>query len=640
MPYRICTFDAEGRLTSILPFSYSSEDLAYSTIMAANPSFYSFVEESLLPSTDLPDQQQDYDRYETQTIGNENFLIRNGNRSAIFDPRVEVTLFIPNPSPYIRRNVRVVQDLTKTTTVNGSDSLTIPTHSILQRKFGPTSGRFRRSGIGYTGGYVLVSNLSKLDQGVYVAPHNNIAGTGLNSYSFEMFFYPTSFSNNFTLLQKGAAGTSTSNWKLGYDSSAGFLQFAWKTLTGTAGYNQSANIVNTAGMTTNAWQHVAISAVRNTGVSGTISYTLSGYFNGANVFSVGVTASTAPETRYNQPLFVGNNSLGTEAFDGYIDSLRFLESGNTSGLFGASGYGFLPYGSGTLGVPTLAGFTKNAEVAFIMNFNGLDGNTTFYAESRDFIAANAMRMTNLDLSGGGLTVGGSVELGVKDVVRYTIGLSSATGYSDPTGFSMNYGPITNAFVPTGTADGYDYAFNLFGIYDNQPALNVYRINYRNDIAFDRALELMFQIDGVFGNRGSSGSVYDSSSGTNPFGRLFSNGAGNCYGLSLSHNSLFLDPLNSKVMSYIMDNGYLASQGISSPSYSFVDAAGINRNLTSTDIVNLRLDILDHQNRITKAATDAISTINSAASINQIKVAKIKKPTGYGEASLSGEETLG
>lgn len=640
MAYRICMFSAEGRIISILPGSYNAKDVVVPGIVATNPGLYGFVDESLLPTLDIPDAQENYGVYETTADGVETFLVNVPNRSALYDPRAEVTLFIPNPQGLITRNTRLVQDITKTAIVNNPlDASTQPVHSTTQKKFGLASGKFTRSLSGYTGGHVRVTNLSKIDQGVYVAPHNNIAGTALNSYSMELFFYPTSFSNNFTLLQKGAAGASA-NWKLGFDSSAGFLQFAWKSLTGTAGYNYSQNIINTAGMTTNSWQHVAVSVVRNTGTAGTISYLVSGYYNGALAFNVGVTAASAPETRYDQPLFIGNNTLGNESFDGYIDAVRVLESGNTAGVFGPSGYGFLPYGSGTLGVPTLAGFTNNSEVAFIMNFNGLNGSTAFYAQSRDHIAATATRITDLILGASGAIPATSIELGVRDVVRYTLGYVGATGYSDPTGFSMNYGPITVPFISTGTADGYDYAFPLNGIYDNQPNLNVYRINYRNDIAFDRSLELMTQIEGAYGNLGSSGSVFDSRLGQNPFRRLFSNGGGNSYGLSLAHNSLFLDPINSGVMSYIMENGYLVTQGISGSSYSFTDAVGVNRYLTATDISNLRLDILEYQSNLNKAAKTAIAEIDSSATINEVKFAKIKKASGYAEAAVSGEETLG
>jgi hypothetical protein len=165
--------------------------------------------------------------------------------------------------------------------------------------------------------------------------------------------------------------------------------------------------------------------------------------------------------------------------------------------------------------------------------------------------------------------------------------------------------------------------------------------FRNDLQYDRGLDLMTTIEGIAGNRGSSGSIYDPRSGQNPFYRLFSSSAGNCYGVSLAHNSLFLDPLDSNTMQYILDNGYLVTQGICSASYNFTDARGISRTVTGTEISNLRLDILEYQNKIKTANQTAKTQIATASTKNQIKFSKYNKGTGSAEApEVSGEEGFG
>jgi hypothetical protein len=642
MAYRLCTFDSFGKLISIDPAKYSDDQDVIPTTTTFNPNVFSFVDESLLTGVAVSDFGSDIADGSPDLIG-EDISISFPNRSAQYDPRVEVTLYMPNPHPYLVHNRKVVQDITKVTTVfNTSDRNTRPVHSTTQKKFGPTSGKFTRSDVGYTGGFLYITNLSKTDYAGVSAPHNDIARTGVPSYSMELFFYPTTFANNFTLLQKGPTGASA-NWKLGFDSSAGFLQFAWQSYGSTGGYNYSQNIINVSGMTTNSWQHVAVSVVRNTGTAGIVSYLISGYFNGTNRFSVGVTSGTFPETRYGNGIYVGNNHLGTEGFNGYIDSLRILESGTTTGFFGPSGYGFLPYASGTLGVPTLSGFTRSSQTIAILNFNGLPESNNFYGESLDYISGTVANIVPLTLESAGFTAGSVTNLvgmGVRDIVRYTIGYTAgATAYSDPTGFSLSYGAIVSPFVnsaaPGTTAyysHGYDYIFGLNSIYDNAPDINVFRIFYRNDLQYDRSMELLHEIEGIAGNIGSSGNVYNPQRGQNPFRRLFGS-SGNAYGVSLTHNSLFIDPTNADTMKYIMDNGLLVSQGISASVYNFTDSKGIERRLTATEISNLRLDILEYQNNLKNYSKSVKETINAAATKNEIKFAKVNKASGSAEVSV-------
>jgi hypothetical protein len=258
-----------------------------------------------------------------------------------------------------------------------------------------------------------------------------------------------------------------------------------------------------------------------------------------------------------------------------------------------------------------------------------------------------MRITNLLLGTGGVTLATVAEVGVKDIVRYTLLVTGATGFTDATGFSASFGDVANAYVNTavaGTSASYehdfDYIFSLNSVYDNQPSLNVMQINYTNDSNYNRSLDLLARIEGIQGNIGSCGSVFQPQLGQNPFRRLFATAAGNCYGVGLVHNSLFLDPTNSTVMSYIFDNGYLVSQGICAASYSFVDALGYTRTITGSDISNLRLDLLEYQNSIKNAATEVKVAIAASASVNSVRKAKIAKTSGYSEGGLGGEEGLG
>lgn len=646
MAYRLCTFDSFGKIVSVSPESYPSDSINILNFTALNPSAYALIDESLLPTN----------IYDNSTSGTSDELIFDGADVRIqprvkaedFDPRVEVTLFMPNPHPYFARGTKIVQDITKAAVVyNTVAPETKPIHSLTTYKFGAASAKFTRSSVGYTGGFIYLTNLSKRTQSSFTAPHNNIGGGLTCSWGVELFFYPTSTANNFSLLQKGPTGASA-NWKLGFDSSAGQLQFAWQGFNSSAGYNYTQNIINTAGLTTNTWHHVAVALVKN---GSGVSYLMSGYFNGVNKFTQSITSSaTLPEVRFNHGLYIGNNSLGNESFNGYIDSLRILESPSTGGIFGPTGYGFLPFGGGTLGVPTLSGFTRNSEACVVMNFNNLPDTSDFYVESTEFISATVRRITDLVLGPSGPTNSANSEIGVAQVVRYTIGATGATGLSDATGFSTNYGAICAPFfdtTPAGSTNvvhGYDYAYPLNGIYDNAPDIDVYRTTYRNDQTFDLGLELMTTIEGCRGNTGSSGSIYDPRFGQNPFRRLFSGqtgASGNCYGVGLVHTSLFLNPLDSTTMQYIMNNGYLATQGICLSSYAFLDARGLTRTVTATDISNLRLDIMEYQNNIVNGYRGVNAQINAASSKNVIKTAVKNKPynTTLNASGVLGKDSI-
>ncbi len=623
MAYRLCTFDSFGKIIAVSPSSYDDDSIVVPSVASFNPGLFSFVDESLIGAKYLIDSGDESLNYTDAEL-----LLRSGSSGDYpYDPRTEVTLFLPNTYPNFAHGDRIVQDLTKADPYyNAGIPTTIPSHSSTQKKFGPSSCKFTSPTFGYTGGGIVISNISKNTYSLFgaTAPHNDIGRDSVASYSFEMFFYPSSLANNFTLLQKGPTGASA-NWKLGYDSSAGFLQFAWQSYGTTGGYNYSENIVATAGITTNTWHHVAVSLIKNG--AGTC-YQMAGYFNGSVAFSRGVTASTFPEMRYNNPMYLGNNSRGSEPFSGYVDSVRVLESGNTSGLFGPSGYGFLPFGGGTLGVPTLTGFEKNDQVAFILNFNAYDGVTCFYAESRDYIAGTITRITNLEPGPSGAVLSGSSEVGVRNVVRHVLGSTGATGYSDPTGFTTSYGAVTKPFITTSTSitftHGLDYPYKLNGVFDNNPSLDVFKVNYRNSALYDSTVEMMLTIEGCCGNKGSCGNPYQPRFGTNPFGRLFSGASGNCYGTSLQHNSLYINPLDTTTIKYIMDNGYLVTQGICAASYSFTDAKGITRYLTAQNISNLRLDILQYQNKLRDDYLTLKTTIKNAVDRNGIKVATISK----------------
>lgn len=632
MAYRICTFDSTGKITSISKESYPSTNYTVKDVVLQNPKAFAFIDETII-SPSLTDRIAGSDDEVISTMDGINFIISEGTqRSTQYDPRTEVVLVVNNQNLQFTHGDRVYQDVTKVNAFyNATDVSTKPVHSAEQIKLGSASGKFTKSVLGYTGGGLLVTNISKNSYVGFTPPHNTLGANATVSYSMECFFYPTSSSSNFTLMQKGLTGASA-NWKLGYDSSAGFLQFAWKSYGSTSGYNYSKNIVNTDGMTLNTWHHVAIGVIRNVTVG--TGYLVSGYFNGRNVFTEGVTAQSFPEFRYGDGIRIGCDYAGNEAFSGYIDSLRVLESVSTGGIF--TSYGFLPHGSGTLSVPLFTGFTRNPETAFILNFNGAVDSSDFYAESKDFISGTVTRVSNLTFGLTGPILSDRAEIGVKDVVRYTAGYTGVTGYSDPTGYTLSYGHIVLPFVPVSgntLTHGTDFVHSLIEVIDNNLSLNVYRINYRNDVLYDVNRNLMAMIEGAFGNRGSNGSVFQTQFGTNPFTRLFSSGGGANYGVGLTHNSLYIDPLNQETMRYIMDNGYLVTQGITKPAYSFVDGRGINRTITATEISNLRLDILDYQNSLINAGNSVISAIATVSTKNDVKFAKNNKPTGSEYAEI-------
>lgn len=637
MAYRICTFDSTGKITSISKESYPTTNYVVKDIVLQNPKAFAFIDETII-STALTDRITGSDDEVISNIDGVNFIISGGDqRSTQYDPRTEVVLVVNNQNLQFNHDDRVHQDVTKVTTFNNPiDVSTRPIHSTAQVKFGSASGKFTKSFLGYTGGGLLVTNISKNNYAGYTAPHNTLGANATVSYAMEFFFYPTSASSNFTIMQKGAAGASA-NWKIGYDSSAGFLQFAWQSYGTTSGYNYSRNIINTAGMTLNMWHHAAVAVIRN--VSAGTGYLISGYFNGRNVFTEGVTLTGLPEFRYGDGIRIGCDSAGNEAFSGYIDSLRVLESSSTGGIF--TTYGFLPYGSGTLSVPQFSGFTRSSQTAFILNFNGVPDSSDFYGESKDFISGTVTRVSNLTFGLTGSILSDRAEVGVRNIVRYTMGYTGVTGYSDPTGYTLSYGHIVLPFVPSSgntLTHGTDFVHPLIDVIDNNLSLDVFRINYRTDTIYDTNQSLLAMIEGAYQDKGSKGSVFQTQYGTNPFIRLFgTGGCGNCYGVGLAHNSLYIDPLDTETMRYIMENGYLASQGIVSASYSFVDGRGIMRNLTSTDMINLRLDILDYQNTLINNLKETISTIDGAATKNDVKYAKNNKPSGSEFAVISPPE---
>jgi hypothetical protein len=262
-----------------------------------------------------------------------------------------------------------------------------------------------------------------------------------------------------------------------------------------------------------------------------------------------------------------------------------------------------------------------------MNFDGLADTSIFYAESTDYISGTAKRITSGTVPGSTFTE--STELGVSNVIRFTIGLTGSTGLSDTTGFSTNYGAIVRPFFPAGGTGytgtwGYDYCFGLYGVYDNNPSLNTLVLNYKNDSIQEQGLVRLVMIEGASGNRGSSGSPLASRFGQNPFRRLFSGGAGNCYGGANAYSALFVDPSDQYVMSYIMDNGFLITQGISQASYTFVDGMGITRTISPTEMSDLRLDILEHKAKVNQAFDVLIVDLNTATTKTEAKNAKFNK----------------
>jgi hypothetical protein len=644
MAFRLVRFDQYGKIISVSPSSYTDYDIpAFSGIL--NRRLCGFIDEQYLPTG------ADLSALENAITPNEDFIFdgikitQNINRSTFFDPRVEVVLNMQNPYPYLSFNSPIVQDITKTLVSYNTDApLTKPVHSTSVKKFGTSSGKFTRDGSGYTGGLIYVTNIVKrsgVGAGLQ-APHNRLGkgntGTTYSSYGMEMFFYPTSLSNNFTLMQKGPTGASAS-WKLGFDSSGGQLQFVWQGNGTTGGYNITQNIINTAGISLNDWNHVAVSLIRE-GTSG-ITYTIKGYFNSTQRFSTTGTGNSIPDDSDANGLYIGNNHLGTESFAGYIDSIRVFDTDVTGGFL--TSYGF--YGN-TLGVPTLGhGFSFNSEICFVMNFNNVDGYDAFFAESTDYLVGTVARMTNLTFSpSGNISTDSTASVGVRDVYRHQRGLTGATAYADATGFSLNYGPISSRYInlfPVGTTLGnavdYDYSFNLTSIEDTGLTLQDIKNHYTTDVKFENMLERVEMIQGAYGNRGSSGNVFNTLLGNNPFGRLFS--SGDSYGYSAgAYNSLFISPFDINTLNYIMNSGLLVTQGISLSSYRFTDALGFDRMLTAQQISNLRLDLLDYYAKLDEDNRTIKRNVAAASTKSAVKSSKVKLSSGQATPGLPEDPT--
>ena len=627
MAYRLVTFDQYGKIVSISPSPYTEFNIP-SFAGIVNRRLSGFIDEQYLPSG------SDLSALENAISPKEDFIldgtkvVQNLGRSTYFDPRVEVVLEMQNPYPTLSYNSPIVQDITKTAvSYNTGAPLTKPVHSTSVKKFGTSSGKFTRDASGYTGGLIYVTNIVKRSNLVDTAPHNRIGrgntSTAYSSYGFEMFFYPTSLSNNFTLMQKGLTGASAS-WRLGYDTT-GFLQFAWQGNGTTGGYNISQNIVTTAGISLNGWNHVAIGLIRE-GTTG-ITFAIKGYFNGIKTFEVTGTGNTIPEDTDAGGLYIGNNHLGSDSFAGYIDSIRVFDTDVTGGFI--SSYGF---NGNTLGVPTLGhGFSFNSEICFVMNFNNADDYDAFFAESTDYLAGVIGRMTDLTFTPSG-TIGASTraKVGIRDVYRYQRGISGATAYTDATGFSMAYGPISRRYFnpfPIGSTLGnisdFDYSYNLYSIEDTGVTVADLRNFYQTNVQFEAMLERSQLIEGACGNRGSCGNAFNTLLGQNPFGRLFSQG--DSYGYSASaYNSLFIDPTDSSTLNYILNSGFLVTQGICLSSYRFTDGLNFDRVITAQQISNLRLDLLQYFANLDQKSRGVIFDVEAATTKSGTKTAKIPK----------------
>jgi hypothetical protein len=598
-----------------------------------NPNTYAFIGEEYLPGGE--DRSKLEDGIEpTSDISFSGGIIRSNSTrsSAYYDPRAETIVSMDNPWPVVQFGTPVVQDITKPTVVyNTLNSLTKPVHSTTVAKFGLSSGKFTRDAGGLSGGYIYVTNIVKRSSYSHTAPHNTLgngiaAGSSYSNYGMEMFFYPTSLSNNFTLLQKGPTGASA-NWKLGFDSSGGFLQFVWQGYGTTGGYNNSQNIVTTAGISLNAWNHVAVALVR-TGTGGSSNYDLKGYFNGVRQFTTGISGSSIPENRYGSGIYIGNNHIGTESFSGYIDSLRIFDALGTGGL--VTSYGFLS--GNTIGVPTGAGYTTSNEICFVMNFNAPNDNDSFYCHSNDQMVGIATKVTDLQFGSGSTAPRATV--GFRDIYRFQYGVSGATSYTDATGFSLSFGPIVKEHLntaPAGTTQSfvvsdYDYTYDVYSVQDSGLTLSDMKVHYKHNLYYEQMLEGMALLEGASGNRGSSGNVFASRYGINPFRRLFGSG-GQTYGTTGSNFHLFIDPYDANVMGYIMSNGYLVEQGVCRNSYTFTDALDFERTITAQEIRNLRLDILEYYARLDQARIDANVIVQAATTKSGIKGGKATKVTG-------------
>jgi len=157
--------------------------------------------------------------------------------------------------------------------------------------------------------------------------------------------------------------------------------------------------------------------------------------------------------------------------------------------------------------------------------------------------------------------------------------------------------------------------------------------------YEAMIESFYFIEGASGNKGSSGNVSKSSLGTNPFGRLFGSCGGNYYGISFNHSALFLNPLDTETLSFILRNGELAGLGICRSSYSFTDGLNFNRTLNAQQIYNLRLDLLDYFNKLVQSKLDSVSSINSATTKKSVSTGKGAKATGSPYESLGNEDAI-
>jgi len=634
MPYRLVAFDKEGKIVSISQDSYEENSLIAPVQALMNPKAFSFVDEDLLPTGSDFDILTTGGDPEVPTVDGTLMTFEYQTRNAVYDPRVEAILTIDNPNPYYFYNDVVVQDETKVSISKSIDTTTTPVHNTTIKKFGPSSGKFTRSLLGYTAGTMSVVNLNRTGAGAV----NGLGDPITRSFAAEMFFYTngTAGANNFTLFQKGPTGASA-NWKLGYDAGAGFLQFAWQSFGSTGGYNYSQNIVNTATLTGNTWHHVAVAVVYEAGAT----LHISGYFDGAVAFTAGVTLGTLPEYRFNAPLYIGNNHLGTEGFDGYIDSVRVWNTETAAGKSAMADYGFLPYGGGTLGVPTLAGFTVSQHLSFVMNFNNIAGSCAFHAESTNYVQGTICKVGT---PGGetGLTAPNTVFLGVRNIVKYERD-AGATGLDSAAGFTTGYGTICKEFISAlegttfyyGITVGNDIAFNVYDVRDTSPDISVFKTYYKNSYAYEAGIESLYRIEGDSTGRGSSGSILNPILGTNPFRRLFTAG---WYGDGVSYTDLFIAPRDNITMSYIMDNGYMATQGICYGSYYFVDGAGIGRTLTAQNISDLRLDILEFNNNLLRTKITNRDTITSASAKGDLRTTLIN--AGIITTSIAPPKGLG
>ena len=636
MSYRLVTFDDLGRMVGIHKASFTDGSIPSIPHVVYNPNTYAFIDESYLPGG------EDRSRLEEGIEPQSDFSFGGGvvraastQSSAYYDPRAEVFVTMDNPWPIVQFGTPVVQDITKPTVVyNALNYLTKPVHSTTLSKFGLSSGKFTRDAGGLSGGYIYVTNIVKRSSYSQTAPHNTLgngqaSGNSYSSYGMELFFYPTSLSNNFTLLQKGPTGASA-NWKLSFDSSAGFLQFSWQGYGTTSGYNYSQNIVNTLGISANNWNHVAVALVR-TGTGGSSNHDLKTYFNGVRQSTTAVSGSSYPENRYGSGIYIGSNHLGFESFNGYIDSLRVFDAIGTDGL--VTSYGFLS--GNTIGVPTAQGFTTGSEICFVMNFNAPNNNDAFYCHSKDQIIGTATRMTNLEFGSTAVNADPlTAFVGFRDVYRLQYGVSGPTGYSDSTGFSLSYGPIVKEYInraPSGTTQSlvvsdYDYTYDVYGVQDSNLSLTDMKTHYKYNLYYERMLEGMALIEGASGNRGSSGNVFKSSLGKNPFSRLFGSG-GNTYGTTGSNYHLFISPFETETLSYIMSNGLLVEMGVCRSSYTFTDALNFERTITAQEIRNLRLDILEYYSKLDQARIDANVSVAAATTKQGIKIGKAAKASG-------------